>query len=426
MQTFPPLPDWCTLEHEVAKLLTQQEQHGWYFDQRAAWQLASALQTELEETKKLLRKRHPFVAGQVFNPKRNNRTQGYYAGCESIRLKELNPTSRDHIAWVLTTFYGWKPTQMTATGKAIIDEIILTEIASDGISIAGDFAKCLDITKKLGMISEGTNAWLKLCTTASRVHHHCSVGCATFRMSHKNPNLAQVPSDERFRKLFKATPGQVMVGADLAGIELRMLAHYLARYDKGRYADILLNGDIHQTNADKIGISRRLVKTVTYAFLYGAGDQKIGLSYDNTLSSSAAKAKGKEIRNAYIEAIPGLNDLLAAIRKASERGFVKAIDGRKVLVDSPHKALNFCLQSSAGVVAKRWLLINQQTINETKLCCSQLAFVHDELQFECDPEHAKDLSTSLVYSAAAAGEYYKLRIPIAAEAKQGTNWSEVH
>ena len=426
MQTFPPLPDWCTLEHEVAKLLTQQEQHGWYFDERAAWQLASALQTELEETKELLRNRHPFVAGPVFNPKRNNRTQGYYAGCESVRLKELNPTSRDHIAWVLTTFYGWKPTQMTATGKAIIDEIILTEIASDGISIAGDFAKCLDITKKLGMISEGTNAWLKLCTTASRVHHHCSVGCATFRMSHKNPNLAQVPSDERFRKLFKATPGQVMVGADLAGIELRMLAHYLARYDQGRYADILLNGDIHQTNADKIGISRRLVKTVTYAFLYGAGDQKIGLSYDNTLSSSAAKAKGKEIRNAYIEAIPGLDDLLAAIRKASERGFVKAIDGRKVLVDSPHKALNFCLQSSAGVVAKRWLLINQQTINETKLCCSQLAFVHDELQFECDPKHAKDLSTSLVYSAAAAGEYYKLRIPIAAEAKQGTNWSEVH
>ena len=426
MQTFPPLPDWCTLEHEVAKLLTQQEQHGWYFDERAAWQLASALQTELEETKKLLRNRHPFVAGSVFNPKRNNKTQGYYAGCESVRLKELNPTSRDHIAWVLTTFYGWKPTQMTATGKAIIDEIILTEIASDGISIAGDFAKCLDITKKLGMISEGTNAWLKLCTTASRVHHHCSVGCATFRMSHKNPNLAQVPSDERFRKLFKATPGQVMVGADLAGIELRMLAHYLARYDQGRYADILLNGDIHQTNADKIGISRRLVKTVTYAFLYGAGDQKIGLSYDNTLSSSAAKAKGKEIRNAYIEAIPGLDDLLAAIRKASERGFVKAIDGRKVLVDSPHKALNFCLQSSAGVVAKRWLLINQQTINETKLCCSQLAFVHDELQFECDPKHAKDLSTSLVYSAAAAGEYYKLRIPIAAEAKQGTNWSEVH
>ena len=28
--------------------------------------------------------------------------------------------------------------------------------------------------------------------------------------------------------------------------------------------------------------------------------------------------------------------------------------------------------------------------------------------------------------AAAAGEYYNLRIPIEAEAKQGKNWSEVH
>jgi len=426
MQTFPPLPDWCSLEHQVAQILTEQEQHGWYFDERAAWKLASTLQKELEETKEVLRNRHPFVQGSTFNPKRNNKTQGYYAGCESVRLKELNPTSRDHIAWILETHYGWTPTQRTTTGKAVIDEIMLTEIASGGISIAAEFAKCLDITKKLGMISEGTNAWLKLCTTASRIHHHCSVGCATFRMSHKNPNLAQVPSDGRFRELFKPTPGQVMVGADLSGIELRMLAHYLARYDSGRYADILLNGDIHQVNADKIGISRKQVKTVTYAFLYGAGDVKIGKSFDSSLSDKKAKAKGSEIRKAYVSAIDGLGDLLAAVKSAGDRGFVKAIDQRKILVDSSHKALNYLLQGSAAVLAKRWMLINQQTIEQTKLCCSQLAFVHDELQFECDPEHAKDLSTSLVYSAAAAGEFYNLRIPIAAESKIGKNWSEVH
>ena len=300
------------------------------------------------------------------------------------------------------------------------------EIASGGITIAGDFAKCLDITKKLGMISEGTNAWLKLCTTASRVHHHCSVGCATFRMSHKNPNLAQVPSDPRFRQLFIPTPGQVMVGADLAGIELRMLAHYLARYDDGRYADILLNGDIHQVNADKIGISRKLVKTVTYAFLYGAGNIKIGLSYDPSLSESRAKSKGKEIRDAYVEAIPGLDSLLAAVKVAGDRGFIKAIDSRRIPLDSPHKSLNFLLQGSAGVLAKRWLLLNQQNINHLQLCCSQLAFVHDELQFECHPEHATDLSTSLVQTAGTAGEYYNLRIRIEAESKIGKNWAEVH
>ena len=217
-----------------------------------------------------------------------------------------------------------------------------------------------------------------------------------------------------------------MVGADLAGIELRMLAHYLARYDGGRYADILLNGDIHQVNADKIGITRRDVKTVTYAFLYGAGDAKIGHSFDSALNETKAKSKGKEIREAFISAIDGLAELLEAIKEASKKGFVRSIDGRKITVDSPHKALNYLLQSGAGVVAKRWMVINDDTIKQTGLCAAQLAFIHDELQFECHPDHANDLSASLVYSAAAAGEYYKLRIPIEAEAKQGKDWSEVH
>ena len=217
-----------------------------------------------------------------------------------------------------------------------------------------------------------------------------------------------------------------MVGADLSGIELRMLSHYLARFDSGRYADILLNGDIHQVNADKIGISRKQVKTVTYAFLYGAGDEKIGLSYDKQLSSAKAKKKGKEIRAAYVDAVDGLGDLLDAVKKASERGFIKSIDGRKIALDSPHKALNYLLQSGAGVVAKRWMVINQEHIKELDLCCSQLAFVHDELQFEVEPTHAKDLCSSLVLSATEAGEYYNIRCRIDAEATQGKNWSETH
>ena len=423
METLSTLPEWVSLEHEVAKVLTQQELHGWYFDTRAAQQLTETLQKELEETYEALRRRHPFVKGEEKTPKRNNKTQGYIEGATFTRLKEFNPTSRDHIAWILQTFHGWNPTLTTPTGKPIIDEPVLKEIGSE---ISMMFLRCLTVTKMLGLLSNGTNAWLRLVTNADRIHHHCSVATSTHRCAHRNPNLAQVPSDERFRELFIATPGQLMVGADLSGIELRMLAHYLARYDGGRYAEVLLNGDIHQVNADKIGISRKLVKTVTYAFLYGAGDQKIGLSYDKQLSSTAAKRKGKEIRAAYIEAIEGLDSLLAAIKSASERGFVHSIDQRKILLDSPHKALNYLLQSGAGCVAKKWMLINQEQIKELQLCCSQLAFIHDELQFESDPKHAEDLSASLVLSAARAGEAYNMRIPIAAEATIGKDWSETH
>jgi len=425
MRPLPPIPEWVLLEHDVARILTQQELHGWYFDERAAWKLASSLRSKLEQTCKLLRDRHPYIAGPEFTPKRNNKTSGYIEGCTFTRIKETNPTSRDHISWILQEKYGWKPTQFAKkTGKPIIDEVILKEI---GTEIALQFLTCLDITKKLGMISEGVNAWLKLCTSASRIHHHCSVATNTHRCAHRKPNLAQTPSEHEFRELFKPTPGQIMVGADLAGIELRLLSFYLSRYDGYRYADILLNGDIHQVNADAIGVTRRQVKTISYAFIYGAGNAKIGYSYDAQLSEKQATKKGKEIREAFVNAIDGLAELLEAVKKkASEKGFLLSIDKRPIKVDSPHKALNYLLQSSAAVVAKRWMVINNETIKSTGLCASQLAFIHDELQYECAPEHAGDLSTSLVYAAAAAGEYYNLRIPIAAEAKTGNSWADVH
>jgi DNA polymerase I-like protein with 3'-5' exonuclease and polymerase domains len=316
--------------------------------------------------------------------------------------------------------YGWEPTQFTDKGKPVIDEVVLKDI---GTPIALQFFRCLELTKSLGMLSEGVNAWLKLVRN-SRIHHHCSVATNTFRCAHRKPNLAQVPSDAEFRQLFTATPGQIMVGADLSGIELRMLAHYLARYDEGRYASVLLHGDIHQENADKIGISRKQVKTVTYAFLYGAGDAKLGRSYDPQLSEKDAKKKGKEIRQAYMDAVPGLETLVTAVKSKAESGYINLCDGRRCTVDGSHKALNYLLQGSAGVLAKRWLLINHENTHE--LCCSQLAFVHDEIQFECDPKHVEPLRTSLVQSAEAAGKYYDLRIPIAAEAQIGGNWSEVH
>ncbi len=417
METLSTIPEWITLEHDVAKILTEQELYGWYFDEPAARELAQALYSELTDLNQLLRKRYPYVAGSEFTPKRPNKTQGYITGATFTRLKEFNPTSRDHIAWIMTNHHGWKPDKMTASGKTAIDEVVLKDI---GTEEALQFFRCLELTKQLGMLSEGKNAWLKLVRN-NRIHHNCSVATNTFRCAHRNPNLAQVPSDHEFRKLFCASPGYVMVGADLAGIELRMLAHYLARYDGGRYGDVLLNGDIHQENADKIGISRRLVKTVTYAFLYGAGDIKIGLSYDPQLSSQAAKKKGAEIRQAYMDAIPGLEKLVTAVKSKAESGYINLCDGRRCAVDGSHKALNYLLQGSAGVIAKRWMVLCNPFPHSR-----QLAFIHDELQWETEPECAEQLKTHLEQEAIKAGRYYNLRIPIAAEGKIGSTWADVH
>ena len=422
MGTLPTIPEWVQMEHQVAQILTQQELHGWYFDEQKARELESTLRRELEDTTRLLREQFPYVAGALFTPKLDNRTQGYVDGAQLQRLKEFNPTSRDHIAWILQTHYGWIPSLISSNGKPVVDENVLKDIGTD---IALRFLRCLELKKALGMISEGVNAWNRLVTRSKRIHHHCSVATITHRCAHRKPNLAQVPSDERFRELFTASPSMVMVGADLSGIELRMLAHYLARYDEGRYANILLTGDIHQVNADKIGVNRRQVKTITYAMIYGAGNKKLGASFDASLSEETAERKGREIRKAFIEAIPGLADLLKGVKQAAERGYVKSIDGRHISVDKAHQALNYLLQSGAGVLAKYWMVLAHFATSPHK-DTHQLAFVHDELQYETTPDYVEDLKYLLEFTAKQAGEYYKLRIPIAAEAKAGSNWAEVH
>ena len=388
----------------------------------------------MEQVTEILRGQFPIVGGKMFTPNRDNSSRGLFAGCESQRLVEFNPTSRDHIAWILVNRFQWEPkvftplktvkvkgVEKTSGGKIVIDEVILTEI---GTPFAISCAKALDLKKKLGMLSEGVNAWQKLCTTSKKIHHSCSVATYTHRCAHQRPNLSQVPAETAFRELFTASPGMVMVGADLAGIELRMLAHYLGRYDGGKYTDILLNDDVHQVNADKIGISRRQCKTVSYAFLYGAGNLKLGLSFDPQLSEAKARKKGAEIRKAYVEAIDGLGPLLEGVRKATtERGFVFAIDKRKIPVDSPHKGLNYLLQSSAGVIAKRMMVLAHERAPNT---ARQLAFIHDEIQYEVHKHQVDELKFLLELSAVEAGEYYNMRCPTAADSKTGLTWADVH
>ena len=420
MDTFPKIAESVVLEHQIAQLMAEQKIIGWPFDVRKAQELENQLLTELEKLKKKAEKICHYVPHNLFTPKRDNKKQGYFAGAEMQRLKDFNPSSREHIAWWFKTFQGWKPTKLTPTGKAVIDETVLKEIGTEEALV---FLNILVIQKKLGMLSQGTNAWLKLVKDG-RLHHSCFIGALTHRMAHSHPNLAQVSSDKDCRELFITQPNWKLVDSDLSGIELRLFAHYLHRYDGGRYAKILLEQDIHQVNADKIGISRRQVKTITYCFLYGGGNQKLGLSYDNMLSPEAAKKKGAEIRRAYLDAVEGLEDLVNATRRVAEGGSIRAIDKRQIIVDKEHKALNCLLQGSAAVIAKRWLLLTHQNLGH--LTHERYAFVHDEQVLGAPAENAEEVANVCKLSALLAGEYYNIRLPIEADAQVGDNWAEVH
>jgi DNA polymerase I-like protein with 3'-5' exonuclease and polymerase domains len=420
MDTFPKIPESVVLEHQIAELMATQKATGWPFDINKAQELENQLLTRLENLRRKAEDICHYVPHNLFTPKRDNKKQGYIAGAEMQRLKDFNPSSREHIAWWFKTFQDWTPTKLTPTGKAVIDETVLKEINTEEALV---FLEILVIQKKLGMLSQGTNAWLKLVKDG-RLHHSCFIGAVTHRMAHSHPNLSQVSSDKDCRELFITQPDWKLIDSDLAGIELRLFAHYLARYDGGRYGKILLEQDIHQVNADKIGISRRQVKTITYCFLYGGGNQKLGLSYDNMLSPEAAKKKGAEIRRAYLDAVDGLEDLVEATKKVATRGSIRAIDKRQILVDKEHKALNCLLQGSAAVIAKRWLLLTDAKLGNTTH--ERYAFVHDEQVLGAPAANAEYIAEVCKLSALEAGEYYNLRLPIEADAQIGDNWAQVH
>jgi DNA polymerase I-like protein with 3'-5' exonuclease and polymerase domains len=337
-------------------------------------------------------------------------------------------SSRDHIAWAFKTWRDWQPEEFTDTGRAKIDEAVLLSMDTDE---SRTFARLLELQKAIGQLSEGQNAWLKQVTKEGRIHHVCQLATNTGRNAHSRPNLGQVSSDPRCRALFLPPKGMTMVGADASGLELRMLGHYLAYFDGGRFSDIVVNGDIHQINADAVGVTRKAVKSITYAFIYGAGDEKLGTTTDPSLKGDKAKRLGKEIRRKFTEAIPGLNSLLKAVSKKAEGDVLKGLDGRPIrLQGKKHAALNYLLQSAGAIVCKSWVVKTHHCIANENLLLGidyqPLAFIHDEQQLAVAPQHVSLIENILVNTMPTVGEDLQLKVPLAAEAKKGQSWADCH
>jgi DNA polymerase I-like protein with 3'-5' exonuclease and polymerase domains len=420
--------DAVWLEHDLAKIMALQETAGWPFDVVKAQKLESTLRTEMDKLADHMRETFPYVDGGTMIPKRNNSTKGYYEGAELTKLKEFNPTSRDHIGWAFMTWRDWKPEVFTDTGRPKIDEGVLQSIDTEE---AKTFARILELQKALGQLSDGANAWLKMVTPQGRIHHVCQLATNTGRNAHSRPNLGQTSSDPRCRELFGPGNGMRQVGADASGLELRMLGHYLAEFDGGAFADVVVNGDIHQQNADRVGCTRKEVKTLTYAFIYGASDKKIGTSLDKALSEEAAKKLGASIRKKFLKAIPGLDDLLKSVANESASDVLRGLDGRPIrLQGKKHAALNYLLQSAGAIVCKRWNVIAFNQMNslgyQWGIDYQWLGWIHDEIQLAVQPHLVNDAKFQLEWSIVQAGEYYDLKVPLASEAKEGATWADCH
>lgn len=366
---------------------------------------------------------------------------------QPIQIVHFNPSSRAHIADRLMTLYGWQPKDFTPSGEPKLDETVVARLPYDCAPL---LVRYFTVIKRLGQLAEGNQAWLKLVKDGRVCGSYNTVGAVTRRATHSNPNIGQVPSafflkdadgnpqpvygwdggwGTECRELFGPMPGWWQVGTDASGLELRCLAHYMARWDNGEYGRVLLNGDIHTVNQQAAGLpTRDNAKTFIYGFLYGAGDAKIGSIVGGTA------ARGKLLRETFLAGLPALGNLVTAVKtKAKKHRTLKGLDGGLLHVRHDHAALNTLLQSAGAIICKKWIVLVERMLIERGLKHGWdgdfviMAWVHDELQIAARTRELAELIGQVAQEAMKATEaYFDFRCPLDTDFKVGRSWADCH
>ena len=333
------------------------------------------------------------------------------------------------------------------------------------------------LNKRLGQLADGKAAWLKTVKDDGRIHHDTNpMGAITSRVSHFNPNLAQVPAmsseyGKECRELFVAPAGWDLLDADMSGLEGRCFAHYLAKHDGGAYGEQVLSGDPHWAVVLAVGFLGPLTprdksnqlhtvireagaKRLFYAMLYGAGDEKAGriildacrlarktnpewgfvyhnfFGKDESPGPKLLKTVGANAKRGVVQGIKGFDRLKGDLQTLVAIGWLPGLDKRRIPIRSEHAALNTLLQSAGAIICKRWIVDAHDAIISDGLEWGKdfafLAFIHDEIVVTTRPGLAERVSSIITRCAEDAGKPYGFRLALEGGCKVGKNWSEVH
>ncbi len=399
------LQDWkgeCVdLEHGVATVLNSQERSGWLFDDSAAVEFVNTLNHELMEIEADMQRLFPPTVIQLKTKQ---------------KLIPFNPGSRKQIAQRLMQ-KGWKPKLKTEQGTIVVNEKTLESCT---IPEAKVFLRYLLLQKRVSQVQ----SWIEAQKEDGKIHGRVNPnGAVTGRMTHYNPNMAQVPRvgspfGEECRSFFIVPKGKKLVGIDASGLELRMLAHYMG---DPNYVIEVTQGDVHSANQKAAMLpTRNDAKTFIYAFLYGAGPAKIG-----SIVGGDAKA-GSRLIEKFLDNTPALKRLRTSVATAAQRGYLIGLDGRRMRVRSEHSALNTLLQGAGAVVMKKALVVFDEAMKEKGLDVQYVANVHDEFQLEAAEKDAEEAGKLAVWAIEEAGRQLNLKCPTTGEYRVGNNWKETH
>lgn len=442
------------LEQKFAYIIGRQEEYGVLFDVDKAQQLHIELVKEqeiaIEELYKVFTPLKNWVSVNKANEfnKDGTTSKNYLRQLERgcfmnedldwgyFEEVTFNPKSGAHIVRWVEHLYGKQKWTMTDKGSPKTGEDDLIRMFSDK-----DWAKplvhYLEVKKLLGQLAEGNNAWLKLVKDDNRIHGEVNtLGAVSRRCTHNNPNLAQVPSPRAYkghecRALFIVPKGKKIVGCDADALELRTLSHYMARFDGGKYGEAVDLGDkakgtdIHTLNQKAAGLpTRDDAKTFIYAFLYGAGAEKLG-----TIIGGSAK-EGNKLKTKFFHKIPAIKQLVEGVGKTvKEKGFLKALDGNRYFIRSEHSALNTLLQGAGALVMKYYACCLYDNLLSKYKWGDDFAYllnVHDEVQIEVNEEIAEEVAKICEDTFEEVTELLKFRIKLKGQANVGINWAETH
>lgn len=399
------------LEHDTQWVVSEQVRNGIHFNIPKAQALYAKLNVRLSEILAEMQEEFPPIVTERWSDKTGKRLKD--------GVENFNPNARQQIAKRLMA-RGVKFTEYTElSGDVQINGDILEALTHPA---AASIQEYMMLGKRISQFDQ----WFEYVDVdTSRIHGQVnSMGAGTYRMSQFKPNLAQVPATGKpygteCRELFDVAEGNVMLGCDASGLELRMFAHATGNLD---YVQAVTVGDPHQFHADILGIERRIAKTFIYAFLYGAGNGKLGSILGGTMKDGAGA------RIEFTEKLVGLLDLKERVEKEAEKGYVTAIDGRRIRTKSAHSALNYRLQGDGALVMKRASVNCHGYIRDWNPAVKpmQVVAAHDEWQFEVVPGNAEHLGRLAVESIRQAGRDFNMVCPLDGEYMIGKSWAETH
>ena len=432
------------LEMRIGLILERQERTGVCFDTLGAERLAARLALEIGELRDELQRAFPpkDILVKRAIAKRNNKTLGRIKGepYEVWKVQEFNPGSNQQIVERLQERYGWEPVVYTDKGNPQMDDDILQDLEETGgmpeVSLIRKFKTA---NKILSYVSTGKESWLNHVTPTGRIHGQVQgCGAGTRRMTHNSPNLGQVPSSRAYlgkdcRALFSAPPGYSLVGVDADQLELRTLSHFLAPFDGGEYAEAAISGskedqtDIHWRNARAIGVDRDPGKTIFYAYIYGAGNEKLGRTVTGSWDQKKNVRTGTVVRRNLEQGLPALVKLKELLWDTyKRRGYLLDLDGQMFRLRAEHSSLNELNQRAGAIIMKRAEVYLDETARAEGLDFLWLLHVHDEWQFAVREKDLLRFQQLVQEAFKYTTEFYKLRCPITGGSGVGNNWSETH